>query len=254
MVQANLHSMENDGLFIAGVFILAGFVKGAVGLGLPTIAIGVLALVLPPAQAAALLVVPSLLTNVAQMAGGGPLLPVTRRLRALVAGIVAGTTAGVLILPTALGPGAVILLGAALVIGAVLNLLRVRLPNPEGWSPWSGLVCGTATGLVTVATGVFVIPAVPYIRALDLSRDQTIQALGLSFTVSSLSLALALLAQGVFEQDLAWGSLLALIPTLVGMGLGIRWRKRLAGDRFRMMFDISLLLLGLAQILVAVSR
>ena len=45
-------------------FVLAGFVKGVIGLGLPTVAMGLLAIVMPPAQAAALLVVPSFLTNV----------------------------------------------------------------------------------------------------------------------------------------------------------------------------------------------
>src|SRR6185295_20338072 len=43
---------------IAFVFLLAGFVKGVVGLGLPTISMGLLSLAMPPAQAAALLVVP----------------------------------------------------------------------------------------------------------------------------------------------------------------------------------------------------
>ena len=50
------------------VFTLAGFVKGVVGLGLPTITMGLLSLVMAPAQAAALLVVPSLVTNVWQIA------------------------------------------------------------------------------------------------------------------------------------------------------------------------------------------
>ena len=51
-------------------FLLAGLVKGVIGLGLPTIAMGLLAIVLPPAQAAALLVVPSFVTNVWQLAFG----------------------------------------------------------------------------------------------------------------------------------------------------------------------------------------
>ena len=49
------------------VFILAGVVKGVVGLGLPTISMAMLALVMAPAQAAALLIVPSLITNLWQL-------------------------------------------------------------------------------------------------------------------------------------------------------------------------------------------
>lgn len=48
--------------FIAGVFVLAGLVKGVIGLGLPTISMGLLALAMPPLQAAAILVLPSFLT------------------------------------------------------------------------------------------------------------------------------------------------------------------------------------------------
>jgi uncharacterized membrane protein YfcA len=39
-------------VFIALIFVLAGFVKGVVGLGLPTVGMGLLAIVMPPAQAA----------------------------------------------------------------------------------------------------------------------------------------------------------------------------------------------------------
>jgi uncharacterized membrane protein YfcA len=44
---------------ITAIFLLAGFVKGVIGLGLPTVAMGLLALVMTPAEAAVLLVVPS---------------------------------------------------------------------------------------------------------------------------------------------------------------------------------------------------
>jgi len=57
-------------ILVCLVFVLAGFTKGVIGLGLPTIAMGLLAVVLPPAEAAALLILPSLVTNVWQMLDG----------------------------------------------------------------------------------------------------------------------------------------------------------------------------------------
>ena len=65
---------------IAGAFLLAGFVKGVIGLGLPTVSIGLLGLLMTPAQAAAILVVPSLVTNVWQAVVGGGFLALARRL------------------------------------------------------------------------------------------------------------------------------------------------------------------------------
>ena len=61
--------METSFLLAVGAsFLVAGFVKGVVGLGLPTVAMGTLSLVMPPVQAAALLIVPSMVTNVWQLA------------------------------------------------------------------------------------------------------------------------------------------------------------------------------------------
>src|SRR5262247_2309149 len=64
---------------IAGAFLLAGFVKGVIGLGLPTVSIGLLGLLMTPAQAAAILVVQSLVTNIWQAAVGGYLASSGRR-------------------------------------------------------------------------------------------------------------------------------------------------------------------------------
>jgi uncharacterized membrane protein YfcA len=64
----------------AGAFLLAGLVKGVIGLGLPTVAIGLLGLLMTPAQAAAILVVPSLVTNIWQFVAGGELLALVRRM------------------------------------------------------------------------------------------------------------------------------------------------------------------------------
>ena len=45
-------------VFIAIAFLFAGFIKGAVGVGLPTVVVGLLSIVMPPAQAAMLMVLP----------------------------------------------------------------------------------------------------------------------------------------------------------------------------------------------------
>jgi uncharacterized membrane protein YfcA len=45
-------------IVVGAVFVLAGLVKGVVGLGLPTVAMGLLGLVMLPAEAAAILLCP----------------------------------------------------------------------------------------------------------------------------------------------------------------------------------------------------
>jgi uncharacterized membrane protein YfcA len=231
-------------LLITGTFLLAGLVKGVIGLGLPTVAMGLLGLAMPPAYAAALLLVPSLLTNVWQLLAGPRFGALFRRLWGMMLGIVAGTLAGSGLITGATAPVAPTALGGALALYAVVGLAKLRLSVPPGLERWAGPVVGAATGLVTGATGVFVIPAVPYLGSLGLDRDDLVQALGLSFTASTLALAAGLAWHGALPLQAAGISLLALVPALAGMALGGRLRARVRPETFRLCFFVGLLVLG----------
>ncbi|MFJ2985156.1 MULTISPECIES: sulfite exporter TauE/SafE family protein [unclassified Pseudomonas] len=231
-------------LLVVATFVLAGTVKGVIGLGLPTIAMGLLGLAMPPAQAAALLIVPSTLTNLWQLAAGGHLLALLRRLGPMLVAIFVGTLAGSAWLGIDSGPWAVHALGAALLVYAAYGLIGPGLrlaPSREGWL---GPLCGLVTGIVTAATGVFVMPAVPYLQSLGLSRDEMIQALGLSFTVSTVALALGLAGQDALGGQALGASLLLLAPALLGMLAGQWLRQRISAALFKRCFFIGLAVLG----------
>lgn len=231
-------------IVIGATFLLAGLVKGVIGMGLPTVAMGVLALALPPGEAAAILVVPSLVTNVWQLLAGPRFGALARRLWPMMAGVVLGTIAGAGVLVGNVAGVAKIGLGVALVVYAVVGLAGVRLSVASGRERWLGPLVGAMTGLVTGATGVFVIPAVPYLQAIGLEKDELIQALGLSFTVSTVALALGLLRVDAWQAGSVWASLLAMVPALVGMQAGTWLRQRIAAATFRRVFFAGLLLLG----------
>jgi len=230
---------------IAGAFLLAGFVKGVIGLGLPTVSIGLLGLLMTPAQAAAVLVVPSLATNIWQAAVGGGLLALARRLWPLLAGICIGTALGVVVLPHDDNGRATVWLGLALVVYAALGLVKVEFFVPRHAETWLGLLMGAATGAITVATGIFVMPGTPYIQSMEFDRDKLVQALGLSFTVSTITLAAALAYTGQVQTSLAWPSIVALAAALAGMGLGQLTRGKIKAETFRLCFFVGLMLLGL---------
>ena len=230
---------------VAAIFALGGFVKGVVGLGLPTIAMGLLSVLMLPAQAAALLVVPSLVTNLWQIGGPG-LVALLKRLATLLLGICAGAWIGAGWL-TGAGTSslATLGLGAALIVYAALGLLKWRMhvkPAHEAWlAPWIGL----ATGLVTAATGVFVIPAVPYLQALGMEKEALVRALGISFLVSTIALGVVLGSSGALQATALAGSALALLPALIGMGAGQWLRLRVQPETFKTIFFCGLLALGL---------
>ncbi|WP_326540885.1 sulfite exporter TauE/SafE family protein [Pseudorhodoferax sp.] len=241
-------------LLVAAVFLLAGVVKGVVGMGLPTVAIGLLALWMTPAEAAALLIVPSLVTNLWQMQPWGQLMPMLRRLWPMQAGVVAGTLGGTWWFGGLGGTWAPVALGLALIAYAGWSLAGRRLSVAPAAEPVLGPVVGCATGLVTAATGVFVLPAVPYLQALRWSSEALIQAMGISFTVSTLALAAGLQAGGSVA-GVSWGlSLVMLVPALAGMGLGAALRRRLSPVVFRRCFMLGLLALGGHMVLREVLR
>ena len=93
-------------------------------------------------------------------------------------------------------------------------------------------------------TGVFVVPAVPYLNGLGLPRDELIQALGLSFTVSTLALAAGLLWHGAVDAPAVGASVIAIAPALAGMWLGGWVRKRVEQEAFRRWFFVGLAALG----------
>jgi hypothetical protein len=225
-------------------FLLAGFVKGVIGLGLPTVAMGLLSTVMVPAQAVSLLIVPSLVTNVWQLAAGPRFSSLVRRLWPMMTTIVLGTLAGTGFIGGGHAEQASAALGLALMAYAALGLTLVRFTVSPHAEWWLGPVVGAATGLVTAATGVFVIPAVPYLRALGLAKNELIQALGLSFTVSTVALAASLALGGSFHGGIAGASVLALAPALAGMALGSWVRGRVSERMFRRCFFLGLLALG----------
>ncbi|MBG4611824.1 sulfite exporter TauE/SafE family protein [Pseudomonas aeruginosa] len=230
---------------IALTFLLAGFVKGVVGLGLPTVSVGLLGLAMPPMQAAALLIVPSMVTNLWQLACGPRFLGLMKRLAGLLLGVIVGT----LLVGAWLGGDAprqaTGVLGLAL--AAYARLGRAALPRhlPARHEPGAGPLVGLATGALTAVTGIFVIPAVPYLGALGLQRDELVQALGLSFSASTLALAVTLGVHGdLLEPQMLGASRLTLVPARGGMLLGQWLRPRISATLFRRCFFVGLLLLG----------
>jgi hypothetical protein len=240
--------MHETVLFLALLtitFLVAGLVKGVTGMGLPTVAMGLLGMVMPPALAAAMLIIPSFVTNIWQLLAGPEIARLVRRLWPMMLAIVLGTMAGASLLVRVDPMWSGLALGVALVIYAGYALRAPALRVPSRLEPWLSPVVGLVTGSITGATGVFVMPAVPYLQSLQLSKDELVQALGLSFTVSTVALAGGLVAHGAFRVDQLGLSTLTLVPALAGMWLGRIVRRRISRTRFRQFFLAFLLLLGL---------
>lgn len=229
---------------VVAAYLLAGFVKGVIGMGLPTVAMGLLAAVMSPAQAAAILIAPSLATNIWQMVAGPYLLGLVRRLGAMLLGLFVGAWLGNGILTGANARPAATGLGIVLIAYALIGLSKVKFSVPRASEIWLAPIVGVVTGIVMAATGVFVIPALPYLQAIGFDKDELVQALGLHFTVSTVALALILWDGGAFDISLGTLSLFAIAPAVIGMYAGQRMRARISAESFRVFLYVGLLALG----------
>jgi len=231
-------------LAIAGAFLIAGTIKGVIGLGLPTVSLALLAVAFDLPHAMALLLVPSFVTNLWQAAVGSNSRAILRRLWPffLMATVTVwlGATALTRVDLSLLSA----LLGALLVVFSIVNLAGLRLTITPRQEAWIGPLVGTVTGILTGMTGSFVVPGVLFLQAIGLSRDALIQAMGMLFTASTFALALALQGHGILTIELGTLSAAALLPALIGMVLGQRVRQMLSEQLFRRVFFISLLMLG----------
>jgi uncharacterized protein len=134
---------------IAAAFLLAGFIKGVIGLGLPTVSMGLLAVSMPPAHALAIVIVPAIVTNIWQTFVGPYLRDIIRRLWPLMVGTVAGIwlNAGMLTGPYA--RYGTIVLGVLLVIYAIVGLSKFSFRVARRDEKWIGGIVGLTTGVVS---------------------------------------------------------------------------------------------------------
>jgi uncharacterized membrane protein YfcA len=229
---------------IFATFLLAGAVKGVIGLGLPTISLALLTVAIDLPQAMVLLLVPSLVTNVWQALVGGQVCSILHRLWPFL--LMAGGTVWLGAIALTRVDLAVLsaLLGALLVSYAVVGLAGARFAVPARHEVWLGPVTGITNGVLTGMTGSFVVPGVMYLQSIGLPRDTLIQAMGMLFSISTLALALALQSNGLLSVETGIVSTLALLPALLGMVLGQRMRRRLSEVLFRRVFFVSLFILG----------
>lgn len=231
-------------VIILATFFGAGLAKGVVGLGFPTITVAVLAAPIGLASAIAVTVVPAVATNIAQALAGGRLRALLRRLWPLLACALPGGLVGTAVLAGGDAAALTRVLGALLTIYATMGLFAPPLPHPGRWHAALAAPIGFTAGMVAGMVGSFTLPAVAYLQALRLSRDELVQALGLVFLTLSLGLAAGL---GRTEQLTAGRlalSVVAVVPSLVGMEVGRRLRWRLPERRFRTLLFLALFALG----------
>ncbi len=225
-------------------FLLAGLVKGLVGFGLPPVALALLATTLGLKEAIALLVIPGIVMNIWQAVSGGAHKVILARIWTMLLVACAFVWLGVEILAgtdTRLASG---LLGVLLVLYSTYSLTGAQLSPPRSWEIWLTPLIGALSGIAYGLTGSLMVPGVIYLQSLGLDRNTLVQSLGITFLLMTVVLGLSLLGHSMLTAELGLLSVLTLVPAVIGMLTGQRFRHRISEEMFRKFFFWALLAAG----------
>lgn len=227
------------------ILLLAGTIKGLVGVGLPTVSIALMSLVLTLPEAMAVLVLPTIFTNIWQGAVGGNFRIIVRRQWPLILPLMVTLYVSMWLFGRK-GPNwAFLVLGSVLILYGAMGLMRIRPRVSKEVEKPLGPVIGTVSGFVAALVGVPVIPLMPYLQALEIKPSEIVQTLGVVLCATSFTLAASLIHFGLFDGPRALVSAGAVVPSILGMWLGQRIRGGLSIEQFRLAVFCALLAMGL---------
>lgn len=232
-------------------FLVAGFVKGALGLGIPIVALAFMAAPLGLKTAMAMIVVPCVFANAWQAFAGPHLKVLITRLWTYLAAASIGTWFGVGVLAGANADYLLALLGVILILYSALSLMRPQVPPPGAREPFYSPIAGGVGGVMFGMTGTFIVPGILYLQALGLGRDALVQAMGLTFGTITLALAVSFSSRNLLPWDILVLSAYACLPTVAGWLIGARYRSRISEELFRKLFFSALVVLGLFTVWLA---
>ncbi len=225
-------------------FLFAGCVKGVIGLGLPLTAISVLTTVIGIREAMPLIIVPVMVSNLWQVLQGGAPGALFRRFWSLNLMLAAGVWGGTVLL-FVIDQGLVAAgLGVVVILYSLINIFAIHIRLPAGREGLLSPVVGFLSGVLTGLTGSIGVPVAIYFQALALARETFLQAISLSFFLTSFFWAGALIDQGALNPRTAAIGAAALIPALAGMWFGQKIRLHLSQEVFSKGVFVFLIIVG----------
>ncbi|MFV0573969.1 MAG: sulfite exporter TauE/SafE family protein [Vibrio sp.] len=232
-------------MLIMVIFLIAGTIKGVVGLGLPPVVLGLLTASVGIHSAMVMVALPAFITNLYQaMTGNNAKIIIKEHWffflsATLFVGV--GCCAALLIDHQSMS----VLLGISLIIYTVAGISNFRFNIQQRWQKFFGVIMGILNGIFTGLTGSSAVPGVFYLQSSGLPKEQLVQAMGILFTFSSAGLSIGLYVQS--KLTVTWGalSLMALVPAILGMYIGSKIRQGLSIKTFQKVFFLSLLTLGI---------
>jgi len=226
-------------------FLAAGTVKGTLGIGLPLVAVPLLATVLDLPTAVALMLVPVLTSNTIQALQGTKKVATLVRFWPLLVTLIPSTIVAAQFLSSVdLRTGSLVL-GVIVVLFSLSQLVRIPFAISQRGERFLNPAIGLVAGFLGGLSNLFGPPLIMYLVALKLEKDDFVTTIGLLFIVASSTLYATLASVGVLTFDNALASLAAALPVMAGVFIGTRLRNRIHQKSFERVLMVVLVLIGL---------
>lgn len=231
----------------AAVTLFAGFVKGAVGFAMPMIMMSAFGSFLPAEVALALLILPTLVTNLAQAfrQGGRAAWETVRAYRRHILAVVLFLLVSAQFATVIPQRTMYLLLGGPIVAFALWQLsgrsLALRLEHRARAEVALGIVGGLYGGI----SGIWGPPLLVYLLSTGAGKEETVRVQGVVFLVGAVVLTGAHLTSGVLNAGTLPLSALMVVPAVLGLWAGFRMHDHLDPARFRRWTLVLLVLTGL---------
>lgn len=236
-------------LYIAAVFLATGVVKGVLGIGMPLIAIPLLAGTVGPIAAMSLMAVPTIAINLWQTAQSGYMGGALKRFRAAYPLLISGVILGLFFL-TRLDRGALfVLIGVIVILIALSQMLPFNLAIPERWERWCTPLVGIVSGLLGGVSSFLGPLMAMYLVALRVTKDQFVGAIALFYLIAAIPFYLGLGVSGHFGWTELFASAAAAFLIWLGVLAGQRLRARASAELFRKLVLGVLMIVGANMIL-----
>lgn len=225
-------------------FVLGGFVKGAIGLGMPVTAVSIMCLATDIRTSAMLILAPVLVTNLWQCLQSRCWLSSYRQYWRL-----SVSMSVVLVLTSAFSLAfsqkfITLVVGFVLMLFALTNLLLKSGRIPKQADPQAQYITGIATGVLGGLSGLIVVPLAIYFTACNLGKEQFIAATAPFFLLGAALLSIGYSSSGVLTAAVVFQSSLLVIPAVVGLVAGERIRPYIPDQIFRQLLLLMCLAMG----------
>ncbi|WIY53067.1 sulfite exporter TauE/SafE family protein [Devosia sp. YIM 151766] len=243
---------ELERMAIMGLALAAGaLVKGATGMGLPLIALPVLATFFGLHHAVGIMAITQIVTNgmqiwqfrAARREDSMNFLPLFLATGAV--GVVLGTW----LLRNLPERVLIFSLGVLLLAYFGLKVSRPHLAVSAAMARRAGPAAGFGSGVLQGATGISAPVGVTFIHAMGLDRAAHVYAVSAMFLTLGLVQLPSLIVGGIMQPQWVIEALLAMIPILIFMPVGQALAGKLSRRAFDLMILIFLGLMGLKMVL-----